>query len=183
METVEKGKMIKGGEFLIKETQPQDIFIPEEWSEEQKMIEQQCKDFLDKEVYPRLDEIDSMKDPKLMPSLLDKAGELGLLATSVPVEYGGFGMDFNTTMLVAEVIVAGNSVAVALSSQTGIGTLPSVYYGNDAQKEKYLPKLATGEWKAAYDRAMAVRHQTVHRVLARHRTTGAWAGMSMFALN
>lgn len=141
---------IKGGEFLVRETMAQEVFIPEEFSEEQKMIEQQCKDFLEREVYPRLDEIDSMKNPRLMPSLLDKAGELGLLATSVPQEYGGYGMDFNTTMLVAEVIGAGHSVAVALSAHTGIGTLPILYYGNDVQKQKYLPKLATGEWKAAY---------------------------------
>src|SRR5688500_3551977 len=147
---VETKQAIKGGEFLIRETRAQDIFIPEQFSEEQKMIEQQCKDFLDKEVYPRLDEIDSMKDPKLMPSLLDKAGELGLLGTSVPAEYGGFGMDFNTTMLVAEVIGGGHSIAVALSAHTGIGTLPIVYYGNEEQKKKYLPKLATGEFKAAY---------------------------------
>ena len=148
--SVETNKAIKGGEFLIRETRAQEVFIPEEFTEEQKMIEQQCKDFLDKEVYPRLDEIDSMKDPGLMPSLLDKAGELGLLGTSIPAEYGGFGMDFNTTMLVAEVIGAGHSVAVALSAHTGIGTLPILYYGNDQQKQKYLPKLATGEWKAAY---------------------------------
>lgn len=146
----ETKKAIRGGEFLIRETQAHEIFIPEEFNEEQKMIEQQCKDFLDKEVYPRLDEIDSMKDPNLMPGLLDKAGELGLLGTSVPTEYGGFGMDFNTTMLVAEVIGAGHSVAVALSAHTGIGTLPIVYYGNEEQKKKYLPKLATGEYKAAY---------------------------------
>jgi len=141
---------IKGGEFLIRETQAGDIFIPEEFNEEQKMIQQQCKDFLAKEVWPRLDEIDSMKDPKLMPSILDKAGELGLLGTSIPPELGGFGMDFNTTMLVAEVIGAGHSVAVALSAHTGIGTLPILYYGNENQKQKYIPKLATGEWKAAY---------------------------------
>jgi alkylation response protein AidB-like acyl-CoA dehydrogenase len=146
----ETTKAIKGGEFLIRETTAQEIFIPEEFNEEQKMIEQQCKDFLAKEVFPRLDEIDSMKDPKLMPSLLDKAGELGLLGTSVPAEYGGYGMDFNTTMLVAEVIGGGHSVAVALSAHTGIGTLPIVYYGNEEQKKKYLPKLATGEYKAAY---------------------------------
>jgi alkylation response protein AidB-like acyl-CoA dehydrogenase len=146
----ESKRAIKGGEFLIRETEAHEIFIPEDFNEEQRMIEQQCKDFLAKEVFPRLDEIDSMKDPKLMPSLLDKAGELGLLGTSVPTEYGGFGMDFNTTMLVAEVIGAGHSVAVALSAHTGIGTLPIVYYGNDAQKKKYLPKLATGEFKAAY---------------------------------
>src|SRR3954467_2327511 len=96
----EQKQAVKGGEFLIKETTAQEIFIPEEFNEEQKMIEQQCKDFLAKEVFPRLDEIDSMKDPKLMPSLLDKAGELGLLGTSVPTEYGGYGIDFNTTMLV-----------------------------------------------------------------------------------
>lgn len=147
--TVKKAA-IRGGEFLIRETPAQDVFIPEEFNEEQKMIEQQCKDFLEKEVFGKLDEIDSMKDPNLMPSLLDKAGELGLLGTSVPTEYGGFGMDFNTTMLVAEVIGGGHSVAVALSAHTGIGTLPIVYYGNEEQKKKYLPKLATGEYKAAY---------------------------------
>lgn len=147
---VEKKKAIKGGEFLIRETPANEVFIPEEFNEEQKMIMQQCKDFLAKEVFPRLDEIDSMKDPKLMPSILDKAGELGLLGTSVPPELGGFGMDFNTTMLVAEAIGAGHSVAVAVSAHTGIGTLPILYYGNDAQKKKYIPKLATGEWKAAY---------------------------------
>ncbi|MFD1002385.1 acyl-CoA dehydrogenase family protein [Ohtaekwangia kribbensis] len=147
--TAEK-QAIKGGEFLIRETAANEIFIPEEFNEEQRMIQQQCKDFLAKEVWPHLDAIDSMKDPKLMPSILDKAGELGLLGTSVPAELGGFGMDFNTTMLVAEVIGAGHSVAVALSAHTGIGTLPILYYGNDAQKQKYIPKLATGEWKAAY---------------------------------
>ena len=147
---VETKQAIKGGEFLIRETKAHEIFIPEEFNEEQKMIMQQCKDFLAKEVTPKLNEIDSMKDPKLMPSILDKAGELGLLGTSVPQELGGFGMDFNTTMLVAEVIGAGHSVAVALSAHTGIGTLPILYYGSDAQKKKYIPKLATGEWKAAY---------------------------------
>ncbi|MDH5379704.1 MAG: acyl-CoA dehydrogenase family protein [Cyclobacteriaceae bacterium] len=142
--------MKKGGEFLIKETTADEIFIPDEFTEEQNMIQQTCWDFLDQEVFPKLDEIDSMKDPKLMPSILDKAGALGLLGTSVPEQYGGFGMDFNTTMLVAEVTGAGHSFAVALNAHTGIGTLPILYYGNDAQKDKYLPKLASGEWKSAY---------------------------------
>lgn len=151
MEAVEaKKRSVKGGEFLVRETQANEIFIPEEFTEEQKMISQQCKDFLNKEVYPHLDAIDSMKDPKLMPKMLDKAGELGLLGTAIPQELGGFGMDFNTTMLVAEVIGGGHSVAVALSAHTGIGTLPILYYGTDAQKQKYIPKLATGELKAAY---------------------------------
>ncbi len=148
--TTETKKAIKGGEFLIRETQAHEIFIPEEFSEEQKMIAQTCKDFLKQEVYPHLDLIDSQKDPKLMPSLLDKAGALGLLGTSVPQELGGFGMDFNTTMLVAEAVGAGYSFAVAISAHTGIGTLPILYYGNEEQKKKYIPKLASGEWKASY---------------------------------
>ena len=150
MEAKDKKDTIKGGEFLIRETPAEQVFIPEEWSEEQQMIAQTCKDFLTTEIYPRLEEIDSMKTPGLMPELLDKAGELGLLGTSVPEAYGGFGMDFNTSMLVSEVTGAGHSFAVALSAHTGIGTLPILYYGNEEQKSKYLPKLASGEYKAAY---------------------------------
>lgn len=149
METTTK-KATKGGEFLIRETAAHDVFIPEEFTEEQRMIGTTCQEFLDKEVMPKLELIDSHKDPTLMPTLLDKAGELGLLGTSVPEVYGGFGMDFNTSMLVAEVIGGGHAFAVALSAHTGIGTLPIAYYGNEAQKQKYLPKLASGEWKAAY---------------------------------
>ncbi len=141
---------IKGGEFLIKETSATQVFIPEEFSEEQQMIAATCREFLEREIWPRLDEIDKAKSPELISSLMDKAGELGLLGTGVPEEYGGFGMSFNTSMLVAEVTGAGHSFSVALSAHTGIGTLPIVYYGNDEQKAKYLPKLATGEWKAAY---------------------------------
>ena len=141
---------IKGGEFLIKETSASQIFIPEEFDEEQRMIAATCHDFLRTEVWPRLDEIDHAKSPELMSSLMDKAGELGLLGTVVPEEYGGFGMNFNTSMLVAEATGPGNSFSVALSAHTGIGTLPILYYGNGQQKTKYLPKLASGEWKAAY---------------------------------
>ncbi len=149
MTTTEKNA-IKGGEFLIRETAANEIFIPEEWSEEQKMIAQTCRDFVKQEVLPKLNEIDSMKDPKLMPSLLDKAGALGLLGTSVPESLGGFGMSFNTTMLVAEVLGGSHSFAVAYGAHTGIGTLPILYYGTEEQKKKYVPKLATGEWKASY---------------------------------
>ena len=148
--TTQTKKAIKGGECLIRETQAHEIFIPEEWSEEQKMIEKTCKDFVKQEVLPRLDEIDSMKDPKLMPSLMDKAGQLGLLGTSVPESLGGFGMSFNTTMLVAEALGGSHSFAVAYGAHTGIGTLPILYYGTEEQKKKYVPKLATGQWKAAY---------------------------------
>lgn len=150
MPVVENRASIKGGEFLIKETEASQIFIPEEFTEEQRMIAETCRDFLRTEIHPRLDEIDAAKSPELMSSLMDKAGELGLLGTAVPEEYGGFGMNFNTSMLVAESLGTGHSFSVAQSAHTGIGTLPIVYYGNEEQKSKYLPKLATGEWKAAY---------------------------------
>lgn len=148
METTEK-KTTKGGEFIITETDFQDVFIPEEFDEEQLMIKKTCEDFLTAEVYPNLDRIDKL-EKGLMPSLMDKAGELGLLAVSIPEEYGGFGKNFNTSMLVADIIGSGHSFAVALSAHTGIGTLPILYYGNEEQKAKYIPKLATGEWKASY---------------------------------
>lgn len=148
METIDN-KSIKGGEFLIRETEAKDIFIPEEWNEEQQMIAKMAQDFLDSEVHPHLDRIDAMEEG-LMASLLTKAGELGLMGVSVPEQYGGFGKDFNTSMLVAEVAGAGFSFAVALSAHTGIGTLPILYYGNEEQKKKYIPKLSSGEWKASY---------------------------------
>lgn len=150
MIAVENRAGIKGGEFLIKDTDASQVFIPEEFTEEQLMIAQSCRDFLATEIWPRVEEIDKAKSPDLMSSLMDKAGELGLLGTAVPEEYGGFGMSFNTSMLVAEATGAGNSFSVALSAHTGIGTLPIVYYGNEEQKAQYLPKLASGEWKAAY---------------------------------
>ena len=142
-------KHTKGGEFIIKDTEAADIFIPEEFDEEQLMIKKTCEDFLQTEVNPNLDRIDKLEEG-LMPSLLDKAGELGLLAVSIPEEYGGFGKNFNTSMLVADIVGAGHSFAVAISAHTGIGTLPILYYGNEAQKTKYVPKLASGEWKASY---------------------------------
>lgn len=142
-------KAIKGGEFLIRETAADDIFIPEEFDEEQLMIRKTCEDFLAEEVRPHLDRIDNQEEG-LMVSLLDKAGELGLLGVSIPEEYGGFGKNFNTSMLVTDAVGAGHSFAVALSAHTGIGTLPILYYGTAEQKERYIPRLASGEWKAAY---------------------------------
>lgn len=150
MITTASKSSLKGGEFLIKETEAHQIFIPEEFTEEQLMIAETCRDFLRTEVHPRLEEIDNAKTPELMASLMTKAGELGLLGTAVPEEYGGFGMSFNTSMLVAEALGTGHSFSVAQSAHTGIGTLPIVYYGNEEQKAKYLPLLSSGEWKAAY---------------------------------
>ncbi|NND76855.1 MAG: acyl-CoA dehydrogenase [Flavobacteriales bacterium] len=140
---------IKGGEFLIKETAPGEIFIPEQLDEEQKMIGQTCQDFLDQEVYPVIDRIDELEEG-LMPSILEKAGELGILGISLPEEYGGFGKDFVTNMYATEITGAGYSYSVAMAAHTGIGTLPIRYYGTDMLKDKFLPKLASGEWKGCY---------------------------------
>ena len=139
----------KGGRFIISETNPNETFIPEEFNEEHRMMASMADDFLDAEVFPILDRIDSM-EPGLMPSLLDKAGALGLLGVSIPEEYGGFGKDFMTSMLLTEKAGAGHSFAVAMAAHTGIGTLPILYFGTKAQKDKFLPKLATGELKASY---------------------------------
>ena len=146
---MENEKVIKGGAFMVQETKPEDVFIPEEFDEEQKMIAQTCQDFLDAEVLPVLDRIDAQEEG-LMPELLNKAGELGLLGISLAEEYDGFGQSFLTSMLAGEIMGAGYSFAVAYSCHTGIGSLPIAYYGNPQQKQKYLPKLASGEWKGAY---------------------------------
>ena len=143
-------KSIKGGEFLIKETQASEVFIPEEFSEEQKMMAQACQDFVNTEITPVAEAIDSMKDSELVPGIFKKAGELGLLGVTVPENYGGLGMSFNTSMLMADIIGAAGSFSTTFGAHTGIGTLPILYYGSDAQKEKYLPKLATGQWAACY---------------------------------
>ncbi len=146
---MEKEKEIKGGAFMVQETSSADVFIPEEFDEEQRMIAQTCQDFLDTEVFPILDRVDSQEEG-LMPELLSKSGELGLLGISIGEEYDGFGQSFLTSMLASEVMGSGYSFAVAYSCHTGIGTLPIAYYGNPAQKQQYLPKLASGEWKGAY---------------------------------
>ena len=140
---------IKGGEFIIRDTAPKDIFTPEEFTEEHKMIASMCEDFIHQEIIPHLDRIDSLEEG-LMPSLLKKAGELGLLGLSIPQEYGGMGVDFKTTLLATEYLGLGFSFSVAYGAHTGIGTLPLLYYGNDEQKNKYVAKLASGEWAAAY---------------------------------
>jgi alkylation response protein AidB-like acyl-CoA dehydrogenase len=146
---MEEKKLITGGEFLVKETSPDDVFIPEELDEEQRMIGETCTDFLETEVFPVADRIDAQEEG-LMRSLLEKSGELGLLGITIPEEYEGFGQNFITTMYSSEVLGAGYSYAVAYSCHTGIGTLPILYYGNDEQRAKYIPRLATGELIGAY---------------------------------
>jgi len=147
--STENIKPIKGGEFLIRATKPSEIFTPEEWTEEHQMIAQMCDDFITQEVLPVLDKIDAM-EPGLMVSLLDKAGELGMLGLSVPEDLGGMGVDFKTSLLATEHLGKGFSFSVAYGAHTGIGSLPLLYYGTEAQKAKYSPLLASGEWKAAY---------------------------------
>lgn len=140
---------IQGGGFLIQPSDPANTFTPEDFNEEQRMIETTCREFLDKEVLPHILEIDNQKEG-LMPSLLDKAGELGLLGAAIPQQYGGLGEDFVTATLINEALGGGHSFAVAMAAHTGIGTLPILYFGTEEQKQKYIPKLATGELKGAY---------------------------------
>jgi alkylation response protein AidB-like acyl-CoA dehydrogenase len=146
---MEEKKLITGGEFLVKETSPADVFIPEELNEEQRMIGETCKDFLNTEVFPIASRIDAQEEG-LMRSLIQKSGELGLLGITIPEEYEGFGQDFVTNMYASEVMGSGYSYAVAYSCHTGIGTLPILYYGNEEQRAKYIPRLATGELVGAY---------------------------------
>ena len=147
--TSQQTTALKGGEWLIKESNPFETFIPEDFDEEQKMVMDMCQQFLDTEIYPALERIDKL-EPGLMPSLLEKAGEQGLLSTSFPEIYGGLGKDFITSTIVNEGLGGGHSFSVAVAAHTGIGTLPILYFGTEAQKQKYIPKLASGVWKGAY---------------------------------
>src|SRR5674476_539335 len=146
---MENSKLLKSGEFLVNDIEPKDIFIPEEFNEEQRMIAQTCSDFLDAEVYPNIENVEK-GDRELMKSMMKKAGELGLLGISIPEEFGGFGQSFVSQMLVAETTGAGSSFSVAYMAHCGIGTLPIMYYGNKDQRERYVTKLASGEFLGAY---------------------------------
>ena len=149
METKAQTKTtLKGGEFIIKESQWQDVYIPEQIDEEQTAMREMTKEFVRKEIDPRLEELD--KDPMKGVELVNKAGELGLLGLHIPEEYGGLGKDLTSFSYVTEILGWGHGVSVAIGAHTGIGTCPIIYYGTDAQRAKYLPKLATGELKAAY---------------------------------
>ncbi|MBN2524015.1 MAG: acyl-CoA dehydrogenase family protein [Bacteroidales bacterium] len=140
---------LKSGEFLVKEVEKDSIFIPEEFDEEQLMIKQTCQDFLETEVYPNIEQLEK-QDRELMKEILKKSGELGLMGISVSEEYGGFGQSFVTQMLAAKTIGAGYCFSVAFMAHCGIGTLPIMYYGNEEQRERYIPKLATGEYLGCY---------------------------------
>jgi alkylation response protein AidB-like acyl-CoA dehydrogenase len=148
METI-TNEALKGGEWLVKESDVANTYIAEDFTEEEKMIRDMCDQFLVTEVLPNLDRIDSM-EPGLMKSLMQKAGEQGLLAASFPEEYGGLGKNFITSTIINEYLGAGHSFSVAIAAHTGIGTLPILYFGTPEQKQKYIPKLISGEWTGSY---------------------------------
>lgn len=145
-----KEQLLRGGQFLVKETPCESIFTPEDFSEEQKMMLESVREFVDREIWPHKERFEK-KDYAFTEEIMKKAGELGLLGIAVPESYGGLGMGFVTTMLVCDYISgATGSIATAFGAHTGIGTMPITLYGNETQKQKYVPKLATGEWFGAY---------------------------------
>lgn len=142
---------MKGGEFLIKEQAAENVFIPEEINEEQRMFKNMTREFIETKIWPNVAKIDKqLENPGLVPGLLDEIGELGVLGAGVPEEYGGMGVDFNTETVLSEELGKSLSFGVAVAAHTGIGTLPILYFGTEEQKKKYLPGLATGEIKASY---------------------------------
>jgi len=145
-----KKDLLRGGQFLVKETKSEDVFTPEDFNEEQKMMRDSVKEFVEREIWPNKERFEQ-KDYALTEEVMQKAGELGFLGVAVPEEYGGLGMGFVSTMLVCDYISgATGSIATAFGAHTGIGTMPITLYGTEEQKKKYVPKLATGEWFGAY---------------------------------
>ncbi|MDG1246268.1 MAG: acyl-CoA dehydrogenase family protein [Polaribacter sp.] len=143
-------ELLRGGQFLVKETKCEDVFTPEDFSEEQLMMKEAVKEFNEREIIAHKDRFEA-KDYKLTEEVMKKAGELGFLGVAVPEAYGGMGMGFVSTMLTCEYISSGNgSLSTAFGAHTGIGTMPITLYGTEAQKQKYVTKLATGEWMGAY---------------------------------
>jgi alkylation response protein AidB-like acyl-CoA dehydrogenase len=141
---------IKGGDFIIKKTESSSVFVPEEWNEEEKMLKQMIHDFLDKELHVLESEPEASKDLPQIVEMLDKAAELGLCGIAIEEKYGGSDLSFNAGLLYMEAFAYGFSFATTIGTHVSIGSLPIVYYGNDQQKEKYLPKIATAEIKTAY---------------------------------
>ncbi|MEN8731911.1 MAG: acyl-CoA dehydrogenase family protein [Bacteroidia bacterium] len=142
---------LKGGEFLVKEQSAENTFIPEQINEEQRMFRDMTRDFLEREVQPLREKIDKqIENPDLIPNLMEKISELGILGAALPEEYEGMAVDFNTESVLSEELGKTQSFSVALAAHMGIGTLPILYYGTDEQKKKYLAGLGNGSIKAAY---------------------------------
>ena len=147
--TISKNVTLKGGEFLIKDSNYQDLFIPEDFNEEQLMVKETVKSFVDQEILPHVERIEKLEEG-LIPSILDKFAELGLLGTHMPESLGGSNLDYITNTLIGEEVGPSGSFSVSYNAHTGIGMLPILYYGTEIQKQKYLPKLITGELKSSY---------------------------------
>ncbi len=141
--------VLKGGEFLVRDTRPEEVFIPEELNEEQRMARKMVEDFLEQEVYPNTPKIEKQEDG-IVVRLLKKTGELGLLGAHMSPEYGGMALDTNTNSVISEAFGPAGSFIVAFAAHTGIGMLPILYFGTEEQKQKYLPGLISGDLKAAY---------------------------------
>ena len=141
---------IKGGDFITKKTESSAVFVPEEWNEEEKMLKQMIHDFLDKELHVLESEPEASKDLPQIVEMLDKAAELGLCGIAIEEKYGGSDLSFNAGLLYMEAFAYGFSFATTIGTHVSIGSLPIVYYGNEQQKEKYLPRIATAEIKTAY---------------------------------
>ena len=141
---------MKGGAFIYKKTSIKDVFVPEDFNEEQLMIKEMIIDFVQQEVEPNLEKLDSMTDKSLMPSVLKKSGQLGMMGVNISEELGGMDLDMVTTLIFGETTAHGHAFATAIGAHTSIGSLPIVYYGTDEQKSKYLPGLASGELMASY---------------------------------
>tara|TARA_B100001287_G_scaffold190348_1_gene160768 strand:- start:6277 stop:8040 length:1764 start_codon:yes stop_codon:yes gene_type:complete len=141
---------IKGGDFLINKTTPSTVFIPENWNEEQIMLRDMIHDFLEKELHPLSEEPKATKDLEFIIKMLEKSAELGLCGIAIERQYGGMDLDFNTGLLYTEAMARGFSFATTIGAHVSIGSLPIVYYGNEKQKQKYLPKIVTAELKTAY---------------------------------
>jgi alkylation response protein AidB-like acyl-CoA dehydrogenase len=139
----------KGGSFLVEDRRPDEVFTPEDFTDEQRMIADTAAEYMERDVMPRLPEILALKYETTR-ELLRKAGELGLLGIEIPEEYGGLGLDKVSGCLVSERCARDGSFAVSIMGHTGIGTLPVVYFGTAEQKRKYLPKFASGEWISSY---------------------------------
>ncbi len=148
--TIPKDNLLRGGQFLVKETKCEDVFTLEDLSEEQKMIRDSTKEFVDRELWAHWERFEK-KDYAYTEQTMRSAGQLGLLGIAVPEAYGGMGMGFVSTMLVCDYISgATGSFSTAFGAHTGIGTMPIILYGTEEQKQKYVPKLASGEWFGAY---------------------------------
>ncbi len=148
-DTLVQPEVLKGGEFLIRDAQPEDIFIPEDLNEEQLMVKKMAQDFLEQDIFPNVLKIEK-QEPGVTPGLLKKMGDLGLLGAHMPAEYGGTEMDTNTNTVITDVFGPMGSFSVPFAAHTGIGMLPILYFGTEAQKQKFLPSLITGDLKAAY---------------------------------